>query len=134
LLRQLRAESNGGELEEVGAAAATSFNLSNAQTAMAGICLSLAFAFGGVWFLRRKRVDRLGSITIIIGVVALCAASASVVFANAGPPPVARSLTSKILDPGLRWWGAEGKVNVTIVENGDVIELVLPKPPDDKTN
>jgi hypothetical protein len=55
------------------------------------------------------------------------AAGATAVYANAGPPPVARSLTSKILIPDLSYWGASGTVKVEVVNDESLIMLVLPK-------
>jgi hypothetical protein len=59
-------------------------------------------------------------------ILALCGAGTSLVYANAGPPPVARSLTSKILIPEAMPYGVWGEVKVEIVESGNGVTLVLP--------
>jgi hypothetical protein len=55
------------------------------------------------------------------------AAGGVAVYANAGPPPAARSLTSKILSPDLSYWGASGVVKVEVANDESLIMLVLPK-------
>lgn len=103
------------------------FAAGGAQTAMAGIFLSLAFAFGGVWFVRqRKHAANWTRAALGVALLALCGATASIAYANAGPPPVARSLTSGILSPGAQPYGAYGQVKVEISDEESQITLVLP--------
>lgn len=136
VFRQLKAELDGGVDSEAAAAAGTQrFNLTPTQTAFAGLCLSLSFVFAGVWFagsrLAGKRVPRSAA---ALAAVAVGCAAATAVYANAGPPPVARSLTSRILIPEATYYGASGEVKVEIVEGGSpLIQLVLPKGKEAKT-
>jgi hypothetical protein len=125
--QQMKAQLDGNGSQN--AAATTRFNMTGAQTIVSGIFLSLAFAFGGVWLMRtRKGADRLSRATALgAAVILLCGLTATIAYANAGPPPVARSLTSNILIPELQWWGAYGQVKVEIVEEGNEIRLVLPR-------
>jgi hypothetical protein len=70
-----------------------------------------------------------------LAAVALAGAAAgAVVYANAGPPPYARTLTSKILLPETTYYGGPyGNVKVEITdESGDYIELRLPEWKDKK--
>jgi hypothetical protein len=98
---------------------------------MAGIFLSLAFAFGGVWFVNaRKRPDSFTRVALGIALLSFGGLTTTVVLANMGPPPVARSLTSRILIPDAQWYGVYGSVKVEVVNDGDQITLVLPKPKD----
>lgn len=128
LLRQLQAGLDGNDAQSSAAATSGLSGLSGAQTVMAGIFLSLALAFGGIHLLRsRQQTDKLTRAALGVAILALCGASASLVYGNAGPPPVARSLTSKILIQDLQWWGAYGQVKVEIVEDSDQVRLVLPK-------
>jgi hypothetical protein len=127
VLRQLTA---GIDDEDSQSAASSSrfFKPGSAQTLMAGLFLSLAFAFGGVWLVRsRVASGKLARAALGVTILALCGLTASIAYANAGPPEVARTLTSKILIQDLQWWGAYGQVKVEIVEEGDHITLVLPK-------
>jgi len=127
VLTQLTAELDRDDSQTVAATTAVP-NLSNTQTIMAGIFLSLAFGFGGIWFVHsRKRAGKLTRAALGMAILALCGATATIAYGNAGPPPVARSLTSKILVPGAQSYGAHGQVKVVIVEEGNQIKLVLPK-------
>jgi hypothetical protein len=130
VFQQMMAQAEGTGSQTTGATAVTRFfNMTGAQTIMSGLFLSLAFALGGVWLVRsRKGAERTARVAALSVALLLAGGiTMSVVYANAGPPPVARSLTSKILIPELQWWGAYGEVKVEIVEKGDNITLVLPK-------
>jgi opacity protein-like surface antigen len=129
VLQQMRAGLDG---EDSRAAALAFFNTSGAQTVMAGLFLSLALAFGGVWLVRSRGQKRLGPAALCVAALALCGAAATAAYANAGPPSVARSLTSKILIPDAKWYGVYGQVKVEVVDDDNQIKLVLPRPQDDQ--
>ena len=105
------------------------FNMTGAQTIMSGIFLSLAFAFGGVWLVRsRKGAERTArAVALGLSLLLVGGITAGVAYANAGPPPEGRSMTSNILTRELQWWGAYGEVKVEIVAEGEDITLVLPR-------
>ncbi len=125
--QQMRAGLDGTDTQSAVAATARFHHLSGAQTAIAGIFLSLAFACGGLWLVRsRKQADNWTRAALGVAVLALCSATARIAYANAGPPPVARSLTSKILIDQAQWYGVYGEVKVEVVEAGEQIVLVLP--------
>ena len=127
VLAQLTAELEGDDSQTLAATTAVS-NASDTQTIMAGLFLSLAFGFGGIWFVHsRRRADKLNRAALGMAILALCGATAAIAYGNAGPPPVARSLTSKILVPAAQSYGAHGQVKVVIVEEGNQIRLVLPR-------
>jgi hypothetical protein len=127
VLRELSAELEGGDSQNAAHLGRFS-NPSGTQTLMAGIFLSMAFAFGGVWLVHsRKQPNKLTRVALGVMILSLCGAGTSLVYANAGPPPVARSLTSKILIPEAMSYGVWGEVKVEIVESGNGITLVLPK-------
>ena len=126
VLQQMRAGLDGDDATAAGTTARL-FTNGGAQTAVAGIFLSLAFAFGGVWFVRTRKATGTWTRAALGGVLlALCGATASIAYANAGPPPIARSLTSQILAPGAQPYGAYGKVKVEITDEYSQITLVLP--------
>jgi len=132
VVAQLRADLDGAESQTVGAVAATPFNGNNARTVMAGLFLSLAFGFGGLWFVRsRGKADGLTRVALGVAVAALCGASAGIAYANAGPPPLARSFTSRILVPEAKSWGVFGRVKVRIVNDNREIRLILPESKDE---
>ena len=133
VLQQLRAELDGGAEDPQAAAAAVASggsNLSSTQTAVAGIFLSLSLVLGGVWLAGARapgrRVSRVAS-ALAFAALGGAAASGVAVYANAGPPPAGRSLTSKILAPDLSYWGASGVVKIEIANDESLIMLVLPK-------
>ena len=129
VLQQMKAGLDG---EDSHSAAATYFNTGGGQTLMAGLFLSLAFAFGGVWLVRSRGQRRLGPAALCVAALALCGTAATAAYANAGPPPVARSLTTKILIEQAQWYGVYGEVKVEVVDDGDQITLVLPKGKEEK--
>jgi hypothetical protein len=117
-----------GEDSQTAALTGSRFNLGGTQTVVSGVFLSLAFAFGGVWLMRsRKQAVRFGPAALCIIALALCGTFAGAAYANAGPPPVARSLTSKILINDLQWWGAYGQVKIEVSGDADRVTLILPK-------
>lgn len=137
VLRQLRADLDDNNGSNAAAATAPrGFNLTPTQTALAGVCLSLSLVFGGVWLLNSRGPGRKTARAVAsLAVVALAGAAAgAAVYANAGPPAYARTLTSRILVPETTYYGGPyGPVKVEITdENGDYIELRLPKWKDGK--
>jgi hypothetical protein len=129
VLNGLRASLDEGDPQSSGSAGVA--GITGGQTIMVGIFLSLSLAFAGIWLMKsRAQSDRLTRAAVVIAILGLGTATTSVVLGNAGPPPVARSLTSKILTPELEWWGAYGQVTVEIVQDGDQITLVLPRQKD----
>ena len=90
--------------------------------------MSISLAFGGVWLMRRGATSgKLVGTAAVIVLIGASGIATGIALGNAGPPPVARSLTTKILTPELQWWGAYGKVTIEVVADGDHITLILPK-------
>jgi hypothetical protein len=132
--QQMRAGLDGDAAPAAGAVTRFS-TLGAAQTAMAGVFLSLAFACGGVWLMRarRKPANKLTQAALGVALVALCGASAGIAYANAGPPPIARSLTSQILVPAAQPYGVYGRVKVEFTDDDySQITLILPTAKDGK--
>ena len=134
VLQQLKAELDGGAEDPQAAVAAAvasgGSNLSSTQTAVAGVFLSLSLVTLGVWLTGGRAQGRRASrVVSALAFAALGGAAASgvAVYANAGPPPAARSLTSKILSPDLSYWGASGTVTIEVADDESLIMLVLPK-------
>ena len=126
LLTQMSAQTEGSDSQSA-AAMQRIFNISGAQTIMAGIFLSLALAFGGVWLVRSRAASgKPARAALGIALLVLCGACAGVAYANAGPPPVARSLTSKILIQEAQPYGAGGEVKVEVSDDANTITLELP--------
>ena len=126
LWQQMKAELDGTSAQTA-SDSTRFFNMTGAQTIMSGLFLSLAFAFGGVWLVRSRVSDRARTAALCVSLLLIGGVTTGIAYANAGPPPVARTLTSKILIPELQWWGAYGDVKVEIADEGDQIRLVLPR-------
>ncbi len=131
-IKQLRAE-----LEKLDdgtdntAAVTTSGSFSRTQTIVSGAFLSLALVFGGMWFVRSgKAATKTGKTLVILAILASVGSAATFVYANAGPPPEARSITGKMFVPAVHMYnGGWGTVRL---EAGDKtqIELIVPDPQD----
>ena len=124
---QMKAQLDGNDAQA--AAASARFNsLGGAQIVVAGLFLSLASAFAGVWFVRTRRETRkLTPAALVVALVMLCGAGAGIAYANAAPPSVRRNLNSGILVPSAQSYGAYGQVKVEITDEESQIVLVLPK-------
>ncbi len=124
-IKQLRAElesldDNGGN---------TAMNITRTQTIVSGLFLSLAIVFGGVWFSRSRKTDSKINKTIAAGVVVLLVGSAATIaFANAGPPPQLRSISSQLFnkDTFRGWNSAFGKVKIEVSDSDGNVELIVP--------
>ena len=124
-IQQLRAELE--QLDDSDATAASGF--SKTQTVVSGLFLSLAFVFGGVWLARSrsKSETKTGKALVVGAGLFLTGAMATLAFANAGPPPEARSLTGKIFSNSVHVYKrASGKIRLETTDETDRIELIVP--------
>jgi hypothetical protein len=128
-IQQLRAQLDGLDTGADSAMTASSF--ARTQTIIGGLFLSLAIVFGGIWFARSGKAGTLsGKTLVILTVFAAMASTASFVYANAGPPPEARSISGKMFVQGVHIYGfGSGTVKL---EAGDeeFIDLIVPDPKD----
>lgn len=135
-IQQLRAaldEIDGGD----DSAAVTATNtFGRTQTFVSGLFLSLAFVFGGVWLFRGGRAStRTGKTIVILVVAAGVVSTATFVFANAGPPPGASSITGKMFSEAVHTYNqGYGKVKLDVGKEGNRIKLIVPNPEDKKTD
>lgn len=129
-VKQLRAEleriDNGGDV----AAAASTGGFSRTQTIVSGMFLSLAIAFGGMLFLRSKPSTAATRSIVIGAVVVFVGVAGTFVYANVGPPPAARSITSKLFDEKvfIPYRFASGKIKIETSEDSNRVELIVPEP------
>ncbi len=131
-IKQLRAELEKlDDDSDNTAAVATPGSFSRTQTIVSGTFLSLALVFGGMWFVRSgKAATKTGKTLVILAVLAGVGSAATIIYANAGPPPEARSITGKMFSQAVHIYRAGwGTVRL---EAGDKtqIELIVPDPPD----
>jgi hypothetical protein len=129
-IKQLRAQLDALDNGSENTAAITSSGFSATQTIMSGLFLSLAIVFGGVWFMRSSRTSSIANKGVIAAALISCVASATFVFANAGPPAEARSITGKMFSPAMHQYGfGWGKIKVeTTDDDNDRITLIVPDP------
>lgn len=131
-IKQLRAELEQMDSDEDNTAAVAAPSdgaFGRTQTIVSGLFLSLAIVFGGMWFVRSgKSSQAKGKALVALTVVT---AAASFVYANVGPPPEARSITSALFTQGVHMYKqASGKIKIeTMTEsNRNVVELIVPDP------
>ena len=130
-IKQLRAELEQLDNESDNTAAVTTPNsFSRTQTIVSGMFLSLALVFGGMWFVRSgKTATKTGKTLVILAVFAGLGSAATFVYANAGPPVDARSITGKMFSQTMQSWRwGTGKIRVETKATGDSIDLIVPDP------
>lgn len=124
-LRALRAELeqlDGGQLEPIPA-----FTVSKLQTVVAGGLMSLAFVFGGVWYVRKGSGGIAGRALGIGAVMLAGGALTTLVFANYGPPAEARSITGKLFSQYVHQYKfATGKIKLETADDGENVVLIVP--------
>ncbi len=131
-VKQLRAAIDAMDADSDNTAAITATGpFSRTQTIVSGAFLSLAIVFGGLWFVRSGRAaTKTGRTLVVLAALAAFGSAATFVYANAGPPAEARSITGKMFVPAMHMYnGGWGTVRL---ETGDQtqIELIVPNPPD----
>jgi hypothetical protein len=89
-------------------------------TIMAGLALTAAFATGGFWFLRKGA----GRGLVMLFVLSVVAASASVVHANRAPPPPP---TTKNIPLPAEVQLNGNQITLEVVPRGDAVVLIMPK-------
>jgi hypothetical protein len=132
-IQQLRAQLDAMDDDNGDTAAVTTPGVSRTQTIVSGIFLSLAIVFGGMWFVRSgKSATKTGKSLVVFAVVAGIASAATFIYANAGPPQSARSITGKMFTDAVHMYGfgwGEVKLETT---NEERIQLIVPDPKDEK--
>jgi hypothetical protein len=132
-IKQLRAELESlDDGSDDTAAVVRGAGISRVQTVMSGLFLSLAFVIGGVWFVRSGRASTKaakGGVAVIV--ILFVGTAATFVFANAGPPSEARSITGKMFTPAVHMYGfGWGKIKLEVSDDDkDRVRLIVPNPP-----
>ncbi len=130
-LKQLRAELDQLDDDSDSTAAVSSPGLfTRTRTIATGLFMSLALVFGGVWFMRSGKAATKSGKTLVIAFVTLgIASAASFVYANAGPPAEARSITGKMFSQAVHIYNfGSGKIKLEAGDK-DQVELIVPDPP-----
>ena len=122
---QLRAQLDqidGGDNSAVAA------SFSSTQTIVSGTLLSLAFVFGGMWFVRNGQ--RHSKAVIATAIVLTCGSIATLVYGNAGPPPEARTITGKMFTQSVHMYKAGwGAIKLEVSDEARNPELIVPDSP-----
>jgi ABC-type Na+ efflux pump permease subunit len=96
------------------------------SSVVAGVFLSLAMVFGGLWFVRSRRsVSRLAATSMLLAI----GGAATIVFANVGPPKKFDINSTIFKDEVIGYTTISGKVKIKVVDRdtGFDIGLVMPK-------
>ncbi len=136
-IRQLRAQleqMDAGSDNTAAASSAPSF--SRTQTIVGGLFLSMSMVFGGMWFVRSgKAPTRAGKNMVVLAMAAAFASAATLVYANAGPPSDARSITGRMFSQAVHAYGSGwGRVKLEVGNtDSESIELIVPNPRESPT-
>ena len=105
-------------------------SFSRTQTIVSAMFLSLAFVFGGFWFVRSgKAGTKTGKAFVILAVIAGIGSAATLVYANAGPPSEARSITGKMFTQAVHFYKfGSGKIKLETSNDATNVELIVPDP------
>ena len=131
-VRQLRAALDDLDQENDSTTAAVG-GFSRTQTIVSGMFLSLAFVFGGIWFVRSgKSATKTGKTFVILAVIAGISSAATFIYSNAGPPAEARSITGKMFSQSVHIYKfGTGAVRLeTKDDDSRGIEFIVPDPAD----
>ena len=133
-IKQLRAELERLDDGSETAASISSTGFTRMQTIVSGVFLSLAFVFGGIWFTRTGWLStKSGKAAAGVMFVFATGAFATIVFANAGPPPEASSITGKMFTQAVHDYNVgSGKIKLEISNDVNVVTLIVPNPKDAK--
>ena len=127
-IKQLRAELeqlDGGADDTATAGSA----VSRTQTIVSGGLLSLAFVFGGMWFVRSGAQNSKG--VVAAAVILTVGSVATFVYGNAGPPPEARSINGKMFSDAVHMYKqGSGRIKLEVSDTVDNPELIVPDPKD----
>jgi hypothetical protein len=127
-LNELRAAL--GEIDRQPTAAVTMTSFTRTQTVVSGMFLSLALAFGGIWFVRSgKAATTTGKTLVILAVTAGICSAATFVFANVGPPQEARTINGKMFSPAVHEYKqGSGPIKIEVSDEVQSVTLIVPDP------
>jgi hypothetical protein len=130
-LKALRAELDALDRgPNVTAGVISADSTSRLQMIVSGVLLSLAVAFGGIWFARQGKSSAKVSRSAAAAMVIFAGgALATIVYGNAGPPAEAREITGKMFSPALHVYKfGGGKIKLEVSDTETQPKLVVPDP------
>ncbi len=101
--------------------------VSRIGTIIGGLLMALSFLFGGLWLIRHRKlsVPNRAVIAFILSLTGI--GTASLVYANAGPPPEVGVITGKIFSSTVQASKqALGEIRIETTNEGDSIKLIVP--------
>lgn len=121
-LDEITGDDNVAEVSATG-------GITRTRTIVSGLFLSLAVVFGGMWFMRSKASGAVTRTLLIGAAIGGIAAAATLVYANVGPPPAARSITSALFNEKvfIPYRFASGKVKIEVSDEATRVELIVPE-------
>jgi hypothetical protein len=130
-LKALRAELDALDRgPNVTAGVISADSTSRLQMIVSGVLLSLAVAFGGIWFARQGKSSAKVSRSAAAAMVIFAGgALATIVYGNAGPPAEAREITGKMFSPALHVYKfGGGKIKLEVSDTETQPKLIVPDP------
>jgi hypothetical protein len=130
-LKALRAELDALDTgPNVTASVISADSTSRLQMIVSGVLLSLAVAFGGIWFARQGKSSAKVSRSAAAAMVIFAGgALATIVYGNAGPPAEAREITGKMFSPALHVYKfGGGKIKLEVSDTETQPKLIVPDP------
>jgi hypothetical protein len=123
-VKELRAQLDDLDGNETDTAAVSV--ITRTRTIVSGLLLSLAIVFGGVWVTRSGKLT--SKTAAVIAVVIATGAVATLVYANAGPPPEARSITGKLFAQPVHIYNfASGPIKIETTDEPGGVQLIVPE-------
>ena len=121
-------ESLDAGSENTAAAISAESGFLGTQTIMSGLFISLATVFGGIWFVRSKRVSNIrGQATAAVAAVFAIGGFVMMAYGNAGPPAEARTITGKMFSPAVHMYGfGSGKIKLEVSDKERTPVLIVP--------
>ncbi len=128
-LKQLRAELERLDDDADDTAAVAEPAGARVRLIAAGVLVSLGFVFGGMWFVRSGRAARgAGKAAVVLALLGGAGSTATLVFANIGPPLTNRSITGAMFSRDMQQAGSGwGKIRLE-TGAGDRVQLIVPNP------
>lgn len=131
-LKQLRAELENLDLDNNTAAMAGTNTTLPTQTIICGLLLSLAIVFGGLWLAKNRNIAIRSKTVGAVALLTAMGSAATLVYANAGPPAEARSITGKMFAQSVHIYGhGWGKIKLE-TGDGNRVQLIVPNPKEPK--
>ena len=130
-LKALRAELDALDgAPDITAGLVSADSTSRLQIIVSGVLLSMAIAFGGIWFTRKGKSSAIVNRSAAAAMMIFAGGAwATIVYGNAGPPAEAREITGKMFSPALHVYKfGGGKIKLEVSDTETQPKLIVPDP------